>query len=299
MVEIKTVLGKKKIGKHTKVLPHEHICCYSQYLSMMSNSYLNKNSLIKSSANILKNIKEKYGVGLFADCTPVNIGRDDELLKIVSELSGVKIVCSTGFYYNDEPILNCMSPETLADFMVEDANNVCAGMIKAAVEYENVSDFNIKLLKASAIAQKKTDLPIVLHTNDHNQSGSKAVDVLLCENVNPQKIVVGHLSDTENFEYIKHYAKLGCYIALDRIYNNKTEKYVTAKINQIIQLCDAGYSDKLILSHDDAIFQGFCENPLIKEPRWNYMFEYIIPRLDKSISNKILTENPLKILSKK
>lgn len=77
-----------------------------------------------------------------------------------------------------------------------------------------------------------------------------------------EKVVGGHLSDTEDIEYIKKFAKLGCYIALDRIYDNKTEEYVTAKINQITQLCDAGYSDKLLLSHDDAIFQGFCENPL-------------------------------------
>lgn len=298
-IEVKTVLGKKKVSSNTKVLAHEHICCYSEYLNMMSTKYLDKNRLTEKSVVILKNMKEKYGVGLFIDCTPINIGRDIEMLKNISKLSGVDIVCSTGFYYNDEPILNCMSAETLAEYIIEDANNVCAGIIKAAVEYETVSDFNIKLLKASTIAQKKTGLPIVLHTNANNKNGEKAVEILLAENVKPQNIVVGHLSDTDDIEYIKRFAKAGCYIALDRMYDNKTEEYVVAKINQITALCDAGYADKLLLSHDDSVFQGFCDKPQIKEPRWGYMFEYIIPRLQQSIAKKILSENPLRMFGDK
>ena len=295
-VEVRTVLGTKKISKNTVTLSHEHICCYSEYLNIMSKTYLDKAELSKKSADILKNMKEKYGLGLFIDCTPINIGRDVELLKKVSELSGVDIVSSCGFYYNDEPILDCMSAETLAEFIVGDANNTCAGIIKAAVEYDTVSPFNIKLLKASAIAQKRTGLPIILHTNANNKNGVKAVEILLGENVNPKNIVVGHLSDTDDNEYIKNFARSGCYVALDRLYDNKTEEYITSKINQINALSDAGYTDRILLSHDDLVFQGFCDKPQIKEPRWSYMFEHIVPKLDDNIANKILKENPLVML---
>ena len=128
-VEVSTVLGKKKISKNTVTLSHEHICCYSEYLNIMSKSYLDKAELAEKSADILKNMKEKYGLGLFIDCTPINIGRDVELLKKVSELSGVDIVSSCGFYYNDEPILDCMSSETLAVFIVGVPNITCAVII--------------------------------------------------------------------------------------------------------------------------------------------------------------------------
>lgn len=295
-VKVRTVFGKKKISKNTVTLSHEHICCYSEYLNIMSKSYLDKAKLAEKSADILKKMKEKYCLELFIDCTPINIGRDVNLLKKVSELSGVDIVCSTGFYYNNEPILDCMSAETLAEFIAEDANNTCAGILKAAVEYDTVSPFNIKLLKATAIAQKKTGLPIILHTNANNKNGVKAVEFLLGENVEPKNIVVGHLSDTNDNEYIKNFAKLGCYIALDRIYDNKTEEYITSKINQINALCEAGYADRLLLSHDDSVFQGFCDKPQIKEPRWSYMFEHILPRLDNDIAKKILQANPLTML---
>lgn len=295
-VEVRTVFGKKKISKNTVTLSHEHICCYSEYLNIMSKSYLDKAELAEKSADILKNMKEKYGLELFIDCTPVNIGRDVELLKKVSELSGVDIVCSTGFYYNDEPILDCMSTETLAGFIAEDANNTCAGIIKAAVEYDTISPFNIKLLKASAIAQKKTGLPIILHTNANNKNGIKAVEILLGENVNPKNIVVGHLSDTNDNEYIKNFTKFGCFVALDRMYDNKTEEYITSKVSQINALCEAGYADRLLLSHDDSVFPGFCDQSQIKVPRWSFLFEFILPRLDHDIAKRILQENPLTML---
>lgn len=294
--EIRTVLGKKRFGKNTATLSHEHICCYSEYLNMISETYLNKAELIEKSVAVLKEMKEKYNLGLLIDCTPLNIGRDVEILKKVSELSGVDVVCSTGFYYNDEPILNCMSAETLAEFIVNDANNIGAGIIKAAVEYDTISDFNIKLLKAVAIAQKKTGLPIVLHTNANNKNGLKAVEILFNENVEPKKIVVGHLSDTDDLQYIKSFAKSGCYVAFDRIYGNASDDYINSKINQIVEFCEAGYENKLLLSHDDAVFMGFDNKPQIKTPRWDFLFDHIIPKLDLKLSQKILEENPISML---
>ncbi len=298
-VEIKTVLGKKRTYKNTAVLAHEHICCYSEYLDKMSEKYLDKTELIKKSSDILKRMKEKYGLGVFIDCTPLNIGRNIDILKKVSKNSGVDIVCSTGFYYNEEPILSCMSSETLAEFIVEDADKTCAGIIKAALEYEELSEFNKKILKAVAIAQKITGLPIVLHTNANNGNGQKALNFLLCENISPKKIVVGHLSDTNNTEYIKAVAKTGCYVAFDRIYDDKTEEYIASKTKQIAKLCEAGFENQILVSHDDAVLQGFDAKPKMKEPRWNFLFDYLLPSLDVETARKISSENPIEMLCSK
>lgn len=295
-IEVKTVLGKRKIGRGVAVLPHEHITCFSHYLKVMSAGYLNRNELIKKSVSVLKAMKQKYNLGLLIDCTPLNIGRDIELLKEISELSEVGIACSTGFYYNDEPILNCMTAEALGEFIIEDAKNTCSAVIKAAVEYNTVSDFNFKLLNAAAIAQRKTGLPVILHTNAVNRNGVKAVEFLLEKNVTPSRLVVGHLSDTDDAEYIKSFASLGCFVALDRIYDNKTEEYIKSKINVITELCEAGYEDRILLSHDDAVFMGFSDNPQIKNPRWDLIFDYIKPKLDPNLSKKIFEENPLSML---
>ena len=271
----KTVLGDIREKDLGITLVHEHICCYSEYLFQMAgNKYLDKKQLLNIAVDYFKFLKDNYGLNTFVDCTPVNIGRDVELLKEISEKSSMNIICSTGFYYTEETVLYASSSDLLAEYMIADAQNVNAGIIKCAVEGEEFSAFNIKLLKASAMAQLKLKLPIVLHTNAKNKNGLKALEILLSEGVQPQAITVGHLSDTEDLDCIKQIASKGCFIGFDRLYGNYSEEYIANKINAIIELGNAGYEDKILLSHDALFFNGFEANPAInKQPRFSYYFE--------------------------
>lgn len=298
MQHFKTVLGDISESELGITLVHEHICCCSDYLyQMVRNDYLDKEQLLKVAADYLKSLKEKYGLSTFIDCTPVNIGRDIALLKEVSQKSGVNIICSTGFYYTEEPVLYNSSAELIAEYIIKDAENINAGIIKCAVENEILSEFNKELLIASALAQKMLSLPIVLHTNANNKNGLKALEILLSEGVKPQAITVGHLSDTEDLEYIKQIAEIGCFIGFDRLYDNSSEEYISKKIEAIAELCNAGYEDKILLSHDALFFNGFEANPAInKQPRFSYYFEYILPRLSKERAEQIIIKNPLKML---
>ena len=220
----KTVLGDIREKDLGITLVHEHICCYSEYLFQMAgNKYLDKKQLLNIAVDYFKFLKDNYGLNTFVDCTPVNIGRDVELLKEISEKSSMNIICSTGFYYTEETVLYASSSDLLAEYMIADAQNVYAGIIKCAVEGEEFSAFNIKLLKASAMAQLKLKLPIVLHTNAKNKNGLKALEILLSDGVQPQAITVGHLSDTEDLDCIKQIASKGCFIGFDRLYGNYSE----------------------------------------------------------------------------
>ncbi len=298
MQHFKTVLGDIPESKLGITLVHEHICCYNEYLYQMAGKdYLDKERLVTVSADYLKSLKEKYSLKTFIDCTPVNIGRDIELLKEVSQKSGVNIICSTGFYYTEETVLYNSSAELIAEYIVKDTQKVNAGIIKCAVENETISEFNKKLLIASAKAQKELRIPVVLHTNANNQNGLKALEILLSEGVKPQAITVGHLSDTDNLEYVLQIAKTGCFIGFDRLYDSTEEAYITRKVNNIETLCENGYLDKILLSHDASFFNGFEATPQINEkPRFSYCFEYILPRLSKVSTEQIMIKNPLKML---
>ena len=286
----KTVLGDIREKDLGITLVHEHICCYSEYLFQMAgNKYLDKKQLLNIAVDYFKFLKDNYGLNTFVDCTPVNIGRDVELLKEISEKSSMNIICSTGFYYTEETVLYASSSDLLAEYMIADAQNVNAGIIKCAVEGEEFSAFNIKLLKASAMAQLKLKLPIVLHTNAKNKNGLKALEILLSEGVQPQAITVGHLSDTEDLDCIKQIASKGCFIGFDRLYGNYSEEYIANKINAIIELGDAGYEDKILLSHDASFFNGFDSKPAInKKPRFLYCFDNILPSLPKRFAEKVI-----------
>ena len=79
---------------------------------MAGKAYLDTEKIASKSIAELKRLKDTYGINLFVDCTPINIGRNIDLLKKISKESSVHIVCSTGFYYTDEPVLYNMSEET-------------------------------------------------------------------------------------------------------------------------------------------------------------------------------------------
>ena len=110
-------------------------------------------------------------------------------------------------------------------------------------------------------------------------------------------MTVSHLSDTEDIEYIKHIAKQGCYIGLDRLYGKYEEEYIKRKTEVIMKLCEAGYDNKILLSHDALFFNGFEKNQEInKKPRFNYCFDYILPNLSSELVKRIMVENPLNML---
>lgn len=294
----KTVLGDISERDLGVTLAHEHICCFSEYAyQMVRDKYLDKERLLNVAVDYLKSLKEKYFLNTFIDCTPVNIGRDVELLKRISEKSEINIICSTGFYYTDEPVLYNTSAVQLCKYMVADAYAVNAGIIKCAVEQETVSDFQENLLRACAKAHLHTGLPVVLHSNAKNKNALLALDVLFSEGLKPRAVTVGHLSDTDDLEYIKSIASKGCFIGLDRLYKNTSEEYISKKTQNIFELCKAGYEDQMLLSHDALFFNGFeAELKIDEQPRFSYCFDYILPQLPKSLSDKLMIQNPMRML---
>lgn len=295
----KTVLGDISESDLGVTLAHEHICCFSEYAyQMVGKDYLDKNALADTATVYLKELKKKYGLATFVDCTPINIGRDVELLKRISEQSEINIICSTGFYYTDEPVLYNTSAEQLCKYMVADAYAVNVGIIKCAVENEAITRFGEKLLRACAKAHLCLGLPIVLHSNANNRNALKALEILFLEGVNPNAVTVGHLSDTDDLEYVKNIASYGCFIGLDRLYKNTSEEYVSKKTQSILELCKAGYEDQILLSHDALFFNGFeAELKIDEQPRFSYCFDYILPQLTKSLSDKLMVQNPMRMLS--
>ena len=295
----KTLLGDISESDLGVTLAHEHICCFSEYAYQMAGKdYLDKDALADTATVYLKELKKKYGLATFVDCTPINIGRDVELLKRISEQSEINIICSTGFYYTDEPVLYNTSAEQLCKYMVTDAYAVNAGIIKCAVENEAITRFGEKLLRACAKAHLCLGLPIVLHSNANNRNALKALEILFLEGVNPNAVTVGHLSDTDDLEYVKNIASYGCFIGLDRLYKNTSEEYVSKKTQSILELCKASYEDQILLSHDALFFNGFeAELKIDEQPRFSYCFDYILPQLTKSLSDKLMVQNPMRMLS--
>ena len=303
MQYIRTVLGNIAEAEAGVILPHEHICCYFEYFDrMLGKEYLDKEKLAEKAVEHLLEMKEKYGLKTLVDCTPVNIGRDIELLKEISHRTGIHIVCSTGFYYTQESMLGDISEDYIVDVVQRDIELTNAGVIKYAVEDAVVSALSWKLFSALCTVQKNTGLPFVIHTNGRNQNGREVLAYALEKDVRPEAITIGHLSDSEDLEYVEEILKNGCYAGFDRIYKDLKPEYRVKKAEDIRCLCEKGYTERILLSHDALTFNGFHTGAEIREDNpYIFIMEYLIPELRNrgmtdQLIEQLISQNPVNML---
>ena len=300
---INSACGKISAEDFGVILPHEHICCYFEpYLNMAGKAYLDKEKLFEIAVGYLKEMKQNHSLCTLVDCTPTNIGRDIGLLKRISEASGVNIIPSTGFYYTTEIMMARHSEKYIENFLLYDINNNNIGIIKYAVEASEMSDFGKKTLDILCSVQKKAGLPLCIHTNAGHQNGREVLRFVLERGVSPSAITIGHCSDTNDLSYIKEILSSGCYVGFDRIYRTDDIEYYDRMADNIINLCENGFSDKLLLSHDNLCFNGFGDNAKIVEFNpYEVIFERLYPALlkkgfDDKTFKKLVSENPKNML---
>ncbi len=303
MAKINTVLGKIDSENLGITLSHEHICGYCNFLYFMAgNSFLDMGELETVSIKFLKELKEKYNLSTFIDCTPVNLGRDTELLKRVSDKSGVNIVSSTGFYYTEEVAISPIDTDVLAKIVISDAKKTNAGIIKFAVEEKSMTALNKKMLSALCTAQKELSLPLCIHTNSALQNGKDVLDFILNQGIPASSITIAHLSDSNSLEYIKSIADKGCYIGMDRIYSGSDKTFCAQKAKMIYELSALGYQKQLLISHDALVFSGFETNPQIKKNQpFATIFDVLLPQLvslgfKQCDIDSLLIQNPKNML---
>lgn len=280
---VRSVLGNIDTENLGITLSHEHIAAYSNYLySMGGEAYLDIDDLEETAVKHLKEIKAKYGVSTFIDGTPVNLGRDADLLKRVSKKSGVNIICSTGFYHTEESAIMPLDNEDLFRIIHDDIINTGAGIIKYAVENEHLSEYDKKMLSVLCLAQYEFCIPFYIHTNSKVQNGIEVLDYISSLGSDPKRIIIGHCSDSDSSEYIKHLAEKGCFIGMDRIFSFANEEFLRKKALLLAELSVAGYENQILLSHDALVFSGFSDMPFVNQSQpFSVIFEKFIPILYK------------------
>ncbi len=294
------------------VLMHEHIQCVSNDLKhTFGGEWLNEATLCECAVNVLKEVKEKFEVGIFVDGTSWDLGRNVRLLREVSKRSEVHIVASTGLYFYPSMISWQRSADDLyALFMREihdgmEGTDIRPGILKCAIDGEGMTEDTKKKLTAIGKVQAKTGLPVYVHCGHRDNMAFDAIDLLCQSGAEPKKLVLGHASRRLEAEYLKRVVSKGVYICIDQSWVG-SERDV-AKV--VYALCKSGYEKQLLFSHDRAMrndFEAWCCTPeaLSVEPnikRFLYLFVSLFNELKKigcteKQCNLFLRENALDVL---
>ena len=256
------------------------------------------------------------GCNLVVDCTTNEIGRDPELLKKLSDVSGMNIVMGCGFYTGDthrEDFLQSSIEEAAEKLLFEIENGI--GGIKPGVIGEigtgkSILPGEYKALQVASIVQKKCGLTVQVHIYPWSTNGLEVVDILTGNGVAPEKIVICH-SDVEfDRDYIFELLKLGVFVEFDNFGKEFTPAdggfssghfaKDTERCRVAADIIRCGYGKQLLLTNDICLkcmlsdFGGYG---------YSHIFADIIPMLCREgiekeyIREIILRENPLKMLA--
>ena len=221
------------------------------------------------------------------------------MIKEVSEKSGVNVVACTGIYGNSYGWHLYKDPDYIASLFIREAvigiegTDIKAGVIKCATHEDHINQDDERMLKIIAKVHKETGLPIITHSIGH--SGYEQQDVFEAEGVDLSRVVIGHLGDLDDVEYIVKVAERGSYLGLDR-FSIDTIQPLKVRAQVLKELCDRGYRDQIIVSHDCMCFMDgrdslnifggtwddfYKENHEDMEYQYTYVFDYIWPELKR------------------
>jgi phosphotriesterase-related protein len=289
---------------------HEHIFVLSEGVPANFPYVWDAEAYKKRAVDALRRLKER-GVSTLVDMTVLGAGRNVPLVQQVARESGLQVIVATGLYtYDALPhYFETRGIDHMVDLFVRDitegvqGTGARAAVLKCATDHASVTPGVDKVLRAVAKAHRRTGVPISTHTEARSQQGLAQQDVFESEGVDLSRVVIGHSGDTDDIDYLTKLLQRGSYIGMDRFGLDiflPTDKRVAV----VARLCEMGFADRMVLSHDAAVYMDWFTPEILKAlgSNWNYfhILDHVLPALRQAgVSEEhirlMTVENPRRI----
>ncbi len=308
MTFVRTVLGDVAPEEIAPCYAHEHIIIDASYPTERFPEFE-----LSSVDLAVQELHEFYEAGgrCMVDTMPCDCGRNVVKLAQVSRAAGVHIVCPTGLhlqkYYPKGHWGARLSAEDLAELFIADislgidSNDYGgpevkrtphrAGVIKVAGGLNELSEHELKLFRAAAIASVKTGCPIITHVEE-GTAALQQVKVLLRGGADPGHVVLSHTDRKPEIDYHRTILRTGVRLEYDSAFRWKTSPNQTTDL--ILALAPE-FPDQLLLGMDAArssYWKSYGGKPgltfLLKE----YSQTLLEAGLDPDLLHNLLHENP-------
>lgn len=308
MYKIKGIFGDIQPEALGQTLVHEHITVADWSMRVnYGEAFCEEDKLISYAVSHFKELID-LGIKTVVDGTPINLGRDIQLIREVAEKSGMNMVASCGFYYMEEPWIIAKSAQQIYDLLNLDFTKGIAntdsvpGIMKAAISNLGITSQQKMLLGVVSKLALEHEVPIFCHHDVSIESGLDIIKTFESNGVSADRVILGHCSDTNNLEYLKAIAETGCYIGMDRLaYCEEGPRQVFNPlnncVNNIVALCEMGFINQILLSHDMTVYSGFeCSWQDADSAEYQEQvtdFTYITKRILPELKKKHLTDRDI------
>jgi len=320
MTAIETVRGPVDTSHLGRVLMHEHVFVLSPDIMNNYDTGWDEEVRVADAIDRFKALKAK-GISTVVDLTVVGLGRYIPRIQRVNAEVDINIIVATGVYtYMDAPFyfhfrgpgLMFDGPEPMIEMFVKDVEEgigdtgVKAGMLKCATDEPGVTAGVERVLRAVAKAHRATGVPISTHTHAVTHRGLEQQDIFDQEGVDLTQVVIGHCGDTTELDYLKEVMTRGSFIGMDRFGIDPILSFED-RVNTVAVLCEQGFANQMVLSHDAACFNDWLPEERLSElaPKWSYehIADEVLPALkqrgvtDEQI-DQMFIDNPRRIFER-
>lgn len=303
--QVMTVTGPMPASSLGVTNAHEHLFLRSPALAGQEFDDLDR------SVAEVRHAREA-GITAIVEMTPIGLGRRPDLLRALSEATGVAVIGATGYHRDahypaghwvyDAPV------ERLAERIVADLEAgmhpadwtdraappdlARAGAIKAGASYQRISEAERRRLEAAAIGSRRTGAAILVHA-EVGTCGHEIVDLLTDAGVVPGRIILAHMDRNPDAELHAEIASRGVTLEYDTVGRIKYRPD-SQLLDLIGAMVEAGHGDRIMLGMDLGrrdYLRAYGGGPGMR-----YLMDAFVPRLRRRIGDEatdaILVANP-------
>lgn len=296
MSTVDTVRGPVDVSALGRTLMHEHVFvmqpeALQNFGRAWGKPYWDEETRLADAVEKLRAVHDA-GIETVVDATAYGLGRNIPRLQRINAEVDLNLIVATGVYaFLELPnFFAYRSVDAIAELFVReirdgiDDTGVRAAFLKCAVERHGIVGDIPRILAAVSKAAIETGAPVMVHTSAAAGTGTIALETLVDAGVEPSRIVIAHMGDSNDLGYLRKVADTGAWLGCDR-FNIDHFNPDAKRIETLLALLEEGYGDRIHLSHDAACFMDFMVgDPAFanEKPDYLHISTKILPALRKA-----------------
>lgn len=319
VASVQTFRGARNPGELGTTLIHEHLFVRNPEIELnLPDGEWDKAEAVRRALQGLRALYD-LGVRTIVDLTVPGLGRDVRLVASVADQVPVTLIASTGWYTPNVlptyfqfhgPGRLVDGTDQLVEMFLRDiqvgiaGTSIRAGMLKVMTDAEGVTPDVARVMAAAAIAHLETGVPITTHSHPASRNGLTQQAFLTERGVGAERLIIGHCGDTEDIGYLRELMDNGSTIGMDR-FGMEHVLPDDRRIRTVLTLLEAGYADRMVLSHDAAFYSHVTPPSwrAVVAPRWRMdnIHTRVLPALraagvSERETEQMLVDNPRRLL---
>ncbi len=305
MPQLITTQGPRTADTLGMILPHEHVFVDLRTPDQPGHAEADIADVIRLMAPPIREA-QAAGVTAMVECTPVGVGRRADIVKAVSDATGMPLLVPTGIYRepwvpawaqaaSEDELYNWMLGELTGEI---EGTGVQAAWIKLSAGDDGITPCERKILRAAARAAQVVGAAIGSHTI----RGRVVQDQLATieeAGYSAGHFIWIHASAEPDVELNLEMARRGAWIEYDWIGDPAKDVDFVERIQRML---DAGLGDRLLLSHDRGWYDPAQPGGGTPKP-YTYISRHFLPKLraagiDETTVEGLIHDNPFRAFAR-